>query len=266
MPVIPITDLDDPRLQVYRDLKGRPASRQGDFFVVEGSKTVARLLASDYETASVLVIQKRIAEWEPLIPADIPCLVVPDDLGSQLVGFNFHVGVVACGVRRPALRLEHLRLQAAERLTLVVCPSCDNPENLGAIIRISSGFGVDAILLGSSCCDPFSRRVLRVSMGTALRMPLIESRNLARDLDLLRNNWGVELAATILSPTAEPLHTATRPPRLALLFGNEDAGLEPEWLAYCQRQLTIPMAPGTDSLNVAIASAIFLHHFTRYTT
>lgn len=255
-----LNSLDDARLQVYRDLKGRPVSRQGDFFVVEGSKTVARLLESSYETVSVLLIENRVDEWLHRIPADVPCYVVSLELGSQLVGFNFHVGVVACGRRRPGLRLDHILQNLTPRLTLVVCPNCDNPENLGAIIRIASGFGVDAILLGQSCCDPFSRRVLRVSMGTALRMTLIECRHLERDLRRLRDETDIELVATVLDAAAEPLRDAKRGPRLALLFGNEDSGLGPEWRALCHREVTIPMHPETDSLNVAVAAGIFLHH------
>ncbi|MBC7816284.1 MAG: hypothetical protein IAG10_05270, partial [Planctomycetaceae bacterium] len=60
---------------------------------------------------------------------------------------------------------------------------------------------------------------------------------------------------------AEPLGRADRPARLALLFGNEANGLGPEWLELCDRRLTIPMQ-AADSLNVAVAAGIFLHHFT----
>lgn len=263
MPRIDVHDLADPRVQVYRELKGRPVQRQGDFFIVEGTKTVARLLASEYETASVLLTEKRAEEWAPRVPEHVPCYILPHELGSQLVGFNFHVGVVACGRRKPSPTLDEALRHDADSLTLVICPKCDNPENLGAIIRIASGFGVDAILLGKECCDPFSRRVMRVSMGAALRMTLIDCRDLARDLARLRSEWQVELAATVLDETATPLSGSARLPRLGLLFGNEDTGLEDHWLQFCDRKLTIPMHPGTDSLNVAVAAGIFLHHFRR---
>ncbi len=262
MPRIYVHDLDDPRVQAYRELKGRTVQRQGDFFIVEGTKTVTRLLASEYETASVLLTEKREAEWAPQVPDDVPCYILPHALGSQLVGFNFHVGVVACGCRRPSPTLDAALPRDTAALTLVICPKCDNPENLGAIIRIASGFGVDAMLLGKECCDPFSRRVMRVSMGAALRMTLIDCRDLARDLQRLREEWRVELAATVLDPAAQPLRQASRPARVGLLFGNEDTGLEDHWLQWCDRRLTIPMHPGTDSLNVAVAAGIFLHHFT----
>lgn len=260
---IPIADLADPRVQPYRNLKASNLMRHGEYFIAEGTRVVDRLLQSDFETASVLLSEKREAEWLPRVAEEIPAYIVPEDVGAQLVGFNFHVGVVACGKRRPSPRLEDVLSTSAERLTIVVCPNCDNPENLGAIIRISRGFGVDLVLLGSSCCDPFSRRVLRVSMGTAFRQPVIESPDLHSDLARLKTDWGFEFAATVLAANAQPLSKSSRSNRFGLLFGNEAQGLSRDWIAACDRSITIPMSADADSLNVAVAAGIFLHHFTR---
>jgi tRNA G18 (ribose-2'-O)-methylase SpoU len=235
--------------------------RRGEYFIAEGSKVVDRLLKSDFETVSVLLSEKRVAEWLPKIPDEIPVYVVRQELGAQLVGFNFHVGVVACGNRRQSPRLIDVLPADAARLTIVVCPNCDNPENLGAILRISRGFGVDAVLLGVGCCDPYSRRVLRVSMGTAFRQTIVESSDLEGDLKRLKRDWGVHLIATVLDRTAPPLKSATRPERLGLVFGNESAGLDPRWISLCDERVTIPMSSTADSLNVAVAAGIFLHHF-----
>jgi len=260
---IPIADLADPRVQPYRDLKASNLMRHGELFIAEGTKVVDRLLHSDFETASVLLSEKREAEWLPRIPAHIPVYIVPEAAGTQLVGFHFHVGVVACGKRRPSPFLDDVLPQSAKRLTVVVCPNCDNPENLGAIIRISRGFGIDLILLGSGCCDPFSRRVLRVSMGTAFRQPIIESRDLLTDLARLKAEWDFRFAATVLDPAAVPLGNARRSDRFGILLGNEASGLSPESIAACDQIVTVPMSAEADSLNVAVAAGIFLHHFTR---
>lgn len=262
MPRISIESLDDPRVQMYRHLKSSNLLRDGRLFIAEGTRLVERLLASDYQTESVLIAARREDEWASRIPPEVPLYVIPQDVGEQLTGFNFHVGVLACGVRRPSPRLEDVLSRNANSLTVVVCPNCDNPENLGAIIRIGSAFGIDALLLGRSCCDPFSRRVLRVSMGTAFRLPIIESTNLEADTLRLRDDWGIELIATVLDDSADRLSQAIPNPKVALLFGNEADGLDAHWQSLCNRRLTIPMKRGTDSLNVAIASGIFLHYFT----
>jgi tRNA G18 (ribose-2'-O)-methylase SpoU len=265
MPIVQIDSIDDPRVEPYRNLKMKNLQRGGKFFIAEGKKVVERLLDSRFQTASVFISEKRLKEWSAKVPPDVPLYVASQDVLSELVGFNFHVGVVGCGVRNPCYSIEAVLNPAPSQLTVVACPNCDNPENLGAIARIGAAFGVDALLLGSGCCDPFGRRVIRVSMGTAFKIPIIESVNLYEDLIRLKTAGGFELAATVLEADAERLEQANRGPRFCLLMGNEDTGLDDKWTRICDRRLTIPMCRDIDSLNVAVATGIILHHFTRPT-
>jgi tRNA G18 (ribose-2'-O)-methylase SpoU len=69
------------------------------------------------------------------------------------------------------------------------------------------------------------------------------------------------LFATVLGDHAEPLGQVHPGPRNVLVFGNESDGLSRDWIEFCDRQITIPMRGGTDSLNVAVAAGIVLHHF-----
>lgn len=263
MPLIPIDSIDDPRVEPYRNLKMKNLQRGGQFFIAEGKKVVERLLASDFQTASVFISERRVTEWQEKVPSDIPLYFADQGVMNQLVGFDFHVGVVGCGVRLQRQSLDQYLPKDARRLTIVACPNCDNPENLGAIVRISAAFGIDALLLGSGCCDPYARRVIRVSMGTAFKLPIIESRDLASDLVRLKREWQCELAATVLQDDAERLESAGRSSRFCILMGNEDTGLADSWTSLCDRRLTIPMCRDTDSLNVAVTAGIVLHHFTR---
>ena len=95
------------------------------------------------------------------------------------MGFPFHRGVLACGQRGALASDRGDRRSGGESLFLVICPKLSDPENLGAIARIGDVFGIDGILAGSECPDPFSRRVLRVSMGSILRVPVVVSQQLA---------------------------------------------------------------------------------------
>jgi tRNA G18 (ribose-2'-O)-methylase SpoU len=255
-----LDSVSDPRLVPYRDLKRSNLTRWSGRFIAEGEKLVRRLLASRFALDSVLVAERFLDEFEPLVPPEVLLLVVPDGLVPEIVGFNFHRGVLACGRRLPRRTLDET-VSNQGRLTLVICPDVQDPENLGGILRASAAFGADAVVLGERCGDPFSRRVLRVSMGTAFQVPIVESQDLAADLDRLRDQFGVELAATVLADDAERLSDTGRPQRLGLLFGSEGHGLDPEWVARCPRRITVPMAGGTDSLNVAMAVAVCLYHF-----
>jgi tRNA G18 (ribose-2'-O)-methylase SpoU len=175
MPISSIESLDDERLAPYRSLKATNATRWSRRFVAEGEKLVRRLLASDFAVHSLLLAERYASSFAQLAPAELDLLVVPDDWVEDIVGFNFHRGVLACAERKAPPSLPTFCRSKPGRLTLVVCPDVQDPENLGAILRIASVFGVDAVALGSQCADPFSRRVLRVSMGTAFDLPIVEA-------------------------------------------------------------------------------------------
>jgi tRNA G18 (ribose-2'-O)-methylase SpoU len=260
--LIELRSLDDRRLDPYRNLKQSNLTRWSGLFIAEGEKLTRRLLASEFETASVLLGRGYVEKFAPLVGPETPVFVVPDDDVEKIVGFNFHRGVLACARRRPGRSLDEVASRE-EAATIVVCPDVQDPENMGAILRIGAALGVTALMLGRRCADPFSRRVLRVSMGAALRLPLIESVDLAADLRRLQSEFDYKLVATVLDDDAQPLERIACGRQTALLFGSEGHGLERSLIDLCDRKVTIPMQAGTDSLNVAVAAGIILHHYLR---
>jgi len=259
-----IESLDDPRVAAYRDLPERTL-RGESVFVTEGRLVTRRLLRSGYPTESVFVAQRFAAEFEREVGGDAPLYVARESLLRQVVGFNFHLGVLGAGRRRPTLALEELmsREPVEAELSLVICPEVAKPENLGLIFRSAAGLGIDGIVLGRGRCDPFSRRMLRVSMGAVLQMPFVGSEDLLADLKRLKDRWRVELLAAVLDARAERLADVRWPERAGILFGSEYDGLRQAWLALCNRQVTIPMAPGVDSLNLGVAAGIFMYEMKR---
>jgi tRNA G18 (ribose-2'-O)-methylase SpoU len=258
-----INELDDPRIAVYRSLKATNATRSLDQFVVEGDKLVDRLLKSRYPVVSILATDRFAERRGHQLPAEVPLLVVPFDRVHELVGFPFHRGVLACGRRLPWPSACELIREAGPRIILAICPKLSNPENLGAIARIGDVLGIDAILAGPTCPEPLSRRVLRVSMGSALALPILVDNHIEETVDRLTSELGLETWAAVAEGPAEPFDRRPRPPRLGLVLGDEDEGVDPSWLARCARAITIPMRPGAGSLNVAVAAGILLHHLTR---
>jgi tRNA G18 (ribose-2'-O)-methylase SpoU len=259
----PIASLDDPRVAAYRNLKDKVLDREGRRFIAEGENVVRRLLASDFPVESVFCADTRAAAVAEAMPAGVPLYVGTADLMGRVVGFDFHTGVVACGRRKPPLSLDDVLPRDKPDLLVVVCGDVANAENLGSLIRLSAGFGADAMLLGERCHDPFWRQCVRVSMGTVFKLPIVRSLDLPADLRRLQVEWGVEVAATVLDAAAEPIATTRRLGKFAIAFGNEAHGLTAEQVAACDRRVTIPMGLGTDSLNVAVAAGIFLYHFTQ---
>ena len=262
MPRIPIDDLDDPRLSIYRHLKPTNGTRSADAFVVEGPTLVERLLLGPFRTESVVASDRFADRFEPRVPLDVPMYVISHDRVGELVGFHFHRGVLGSGSRTPRPWPDLATTLAASdpRSPVVICPSLDKPDNLGTILRVADAFGVAAVLVGGSCPDELSRRVIRVSMGSAFRVPVYVEPDLRPVAAWLRSALGFELVATVSAGEATPIDRAPRPGRVGLILGHEMHGLDAEWLGMADRRLTIAMRPGTDSLNVGVAAGILLHH------
>lgn len=259
--LVPVHSLDDPRLALFRDLNERNLTRHSGHFIAEGEKVVQRLLASNFGVASILAEPAYADQYAAAAPPDVPVYVASRELLQQTVGFRFHRGIVAAGRRQPVTSVRQLAASLGEsRATVVVCPDVQDPTNLGSIIRTAAAFGCAAIVLGRACADPFSRRVLRVSMGAALELPVVESADLMDDLQTLQNAR-FEAVAAVIDPSAEALAQARRGNRLALLLGSEGHGLSDDWLQWASRRVSIPMRRGIDSLNVAVAAAVLLYHF-----
>jgi tRNA G18 (ribose-2'-O)-methylase SpoU len=257
---IPIADPDDPRIQVYRHLKTTNLTRWSGRFIAEGKLVVQRLFDSEFAVESVLVSDVREEELRGSVPDEVPVYVVPLAQARELVGYRFHSGVLACGIRPPSIPLPEL-LAPQGNLLLVALNRLTDPENLGMIIRIAAAFGADAVLLERGCADPFSRRALRTSMGAAFTMPIYESAALLSELREYREATGLQLVAAVLA-AAVPLAELPRAERLCVAFGNEKDGLSPAWMNAADERCSIPMSPGVDSLNVSVAAGIFLYHFT----
>jgi len=263
--IVTVSDLDDPRVADYVALndpaRRRRVERDGGFFVVEGPVALERLLDDGTWTVRSLLVLPRVAErLAPRLDGlDAPVLVADPVVLEGIVGFDLHRGALASVDRRPAAPLDDLVRPGA---LIVVCEALNDHENLGALYRNAAAFGASGIALDPTSADPFYRRSVRVSMGHVLDVPTAQVSALPAGLDDLRTR-GVEVLALTPRTDAVPLQdlSHTGRPR-ALLVGAEGPGLTDATVAAADVAVRIPLAPGVDSLNVATATAIALHHLT----
>jgi tRNA G18 (ribose-2'-O)-methylase SpoU len=252
--VEPVVDPADPRLGDYRHLKDRDLSAEGGRFVAESERVVRRLLESDLEVHSVLATPTRLATLaDALAHVACPVYSASQPVLDAIAGFHVHRGCLAIG-QRPA----HAAIPAAAR-TVVVLEDLVSADNLGACARNAAAFGADALVLSPRCADPFYRKAIRVAIGAVFQLPVVRLPDWPGGLAALKQ-VGFTLLGAVLDRQAGPLAAARRPPKVALLLGSEGPGLSAAARAACDHLVTIPMAPGADSLNVATAGAIALYH------
>jgi tRNA G18 (ribose-2'-O)-methylase SpoU len=257
---IRIESLDNPQLDIFRNLKAGNAVRDARLFIAEGPTVVDRVLRSDFQVQSILISDRKWSAFESRLRPDVTVFRLANDLADQLVGFSFHCGVLASVVRKSTPLISAWMPSVGPSL-IIAGDRITDPENVGALVRIASAFGAAAVVLGKGSADPFSRRVLRVSMGNVLYMPIIETEDLGDYLSTLQHEHQCSVCSTVLQKDATPLASFQFPKRTVLVFGNEYDGISPQHQAIAATHLTIPMLNGTDSLNVAVSAGIFAHQY-----
>jgi tRNA G18 (ribose-2'-O)-methylase SpoU len=283
-PLVVVDDFDDVRLAEYRELNDPAYRRRVEaelgIVVVEGRVAVRQLLAADLDVRSLLVDDHQVTLADDLVAAvrgrGASVFVVPRDRMSALVGFRLHRGVVAVAGRPPDADAGTVLARAALAPSVgggpplvVVLEGLNDPENIGGVFRNAAAFGAGAVLLDPTCGDPLYRRAVRVSVGHALHLPFARLEPWPDGLGLVRSA-GFAVCALAPHPTGRPggpermtlRRVADRCVPTALLLGAEGPGLSSAALGSVDTVVTIPMADGVDSLNVATATAVALERLS----
>jgi tRNA G18 (ribose-2'-O)-methylase SpoU len=282
MPIHHISDLNDPRVAIFRDVTDPELMRKHGLFVAEGRLVVKRLLETRrFRIEAVLLTETVLSALRELIDERLECrnavdvfdtfdtlqvFVTPPGSMELVAGFNFHRGCLALAARPFPPTFDDLALDEPGPRIVLGLRSLANADNVGSIFRNAAAFGVHAVVLDTRSCDPLYRKATRTSMGATLAVPFTITEWSAA-LDVLRRA-GYQLVALTpaadaidIADAAEALELAGR--RIALLIGSEGAGLDDETLAHADFRVSIKMASGVDSLNVATATGIALHRLAR---
>jgi tRNA G18 (ribose-2'-O)-methylase SpoU len=264
MDPIRIAHADDSRIDEFRSIRERDlVGRQGRF-IAEGT-VVLRMLAAahgrqrEFAAEKILVLENRlagIADILAVFPEDVPVYVADSAVLDGIVGFHLHRGILAVGRRVREPNAAELLAALPENALVAAAIGISNHDNVGSIFRNAAAFGVDAILLDETCCDPLYRKALRVSVGSVLHVPYARGGGVT---DLVSALDEKDFAIWGLSPSGRTdIRNVSASARMALLTGSEGHGLPPALMEKIQTA-GIPQVPGLDSLNAATATGIALY-------
>lgn len=260
MNVIEITDISQPELATYRSLT-TPGKQGGDCIIAESPKVIDRALDAGFEPLSLLCERKHIngnASDIVVRIGDIPIYTGTREMLASLTGYELTKGVL-CEMRRPELPTETEILRDASRVCVIydVCEA----TNVGVIFRTAAALGYDGVIVSAGSCSPFSRRAIRVSMGTVFQIPWTFSETVIPTL----KQHGFQSVSMTLTPDSVFLQDFPVDPetKYAVLLGSEGYGLPSDIIGISDHVVKIPMFHGVDSLNVGAASAIALWHLRK---
>ena len=198
----------------------------------------------------------------------VPVEEVPARTFAQLVDTDTPQGILAV--------IEPRRWSAADLAlrpdgVALVIDGVQDPGNVGTLIRTAHALGAAGTVLLRGSADPTSPKALRAAMGATFRHPVVSLDDTAFIA------WTKKHGVTLWASAADglPLHRALNGGRgerlregeggnpIAVIVGNEGAGIRPHLNAVAARRVAIPLTQGAESLNVAVAAGILLYEVTR---
>lgn len=228
--------------------------------LLDGAHLLAEALDAGIEVTDVAMAQNAAARPElAALRRRVPqTVLVTDAVIAAMSPARSPSGVVALA-RRPAG--SEAAVFAGATPLVVVAVDVQDPGNLGALLRSAEAGGATGVIATTSGADPFGWKALRGAMGSAFRLPVARVGDGASAVALARTH-GLRLAAAV-GRGGTPMSQADLTGPLALLVGGEGGGLTASLVQAADLQVTIPMTPPVESLNVSVAAALLVFEARR---
>lgn len=253
-----LTSLQNPLVKQLRKLHQAKDRREQQVFLLEGTHLLEAACLANRAIATVCYTE----DWQANHPHLVEQIhqramrveLVSQDVLKAIATTIQPDGVVATLERAstPSPTFQNLGL---------ILETIQDPGNLGTMIRTVAAVGADGLLLSAGSVDLDHPKVLRASAGQWFQVPMAASEDLAVEIKSYQQQ-GMQVIATLPTATQSYWEVDLRQPTL-LLMGNEGAGLSPELASLADFAVSIPLHPGVESLNVAIAAALILYEAKR---
>jgi TrmH family RNA methyltransferase len=227
---------------------------------VEGWHLVEEAIRSGLRISTVFFnesARERATKLLLQLPRHTETLIIPDEIFASAVPTSTPQGVAALVQVKRHSFAEILRVQPA---LLVIAAGLQDPGNLGTISRSAEAFGATGLIVTENTVSEWNWKAVRASAGSLLRLPLIKT-STATVVSELKAHGIALLATSSHKGTSISQADLARP--LALMIGNEGAGLPKELLGQADEVMAIPHSVKVESLNAGIAASVVLYEAGR---
>lgn len=217
-------------------------------FLIEGLHLVEEARKSAYHIDTLLFREDMVI---PNWARDYQYEVLAEQQFTEIVHTASPQGIAAI--------VEMTQIDVTENGRILVIDAVQDPGNLGTLIRTSVAFGFKQIILGQGTVDVYNDKVIRSTQGALFKVS-ISSENLVNTVAKLKNT-GYQVLASGLSDKAKAIESVETADKIALMVGNEGAGISPTLLDMADEKIIIPITSNVESLNVAVAGGIMMYYF-----
>ncbi|MBP2646882.1 MAG: tRNA/rRNA methyltransferase (SpoU) [Gemmatimonadetes bacterium] len=247
---------------LIRDLKRRRGRERRGLALAEGVRLVEEALAARVPVRGAVVspaleaTRRGEALERALVAAGVKVEHVDDRALAGLADTEHPQGIVAV-VEPRDWSLDDIVL--GPRAAVLVLDAVQDPGNVGTMLRTALALGAAGVVALPGTADLRNPKVIRGSMGACFRLP-----GVATDAEALAAWAGAQRAEVwITDAAAGAVPRAPRTAAILLVVGNEGAGVGELMAARASHRVGIPLAPGAESLNVAVAAGILLYEVLR---
>lgn len=241
-----ITSIKNEKVKTWKKLHKRKGRNNAQAFLIEGLHLVEEAWKNEEKILEIIVDESiDVPEWAK----DYPNEAVSKQVFQEISQTETPQGIAAV--------IAMSEKQQATGNNILLIDSVQDPGNLGTIIRTADAAGIDAIVLGEGTVDLYNDKVIRSTQGSLFQIPIYEA-NLTVEIPKLKE-MGFKIWATALED-AKRYHDLPIPEKVALILGNEGAGVNTDFIEAADERVTIPIYGKAESLNVAIAAGILMYY------
>lgn len=238
-----ITSKDNARIKNLRKLHKKKERSKTGMFLIDGEHLVEEAAGSGQKIHHIIAEEDYTFTFDV---SDFEVIHVSAPVLKSLSQLETPQGVMAA--------VSYVRPEVSGKKVLVL-DDVQDPGNLGSLIRTADAFGFDRVVASPGTVDPFSDKVLRSAQGSTFHISVEVS-----DIKPVIEDFpGLSIGTSL--GDADYLEDIPEEDALLIVLGNEGRGVSGEVLDLVDRKVKIHMPGRSESLNVAIAGGIFMHHF-----
>lgn len=251
-----ITSRDNPNVKRIAKLAKRGQARAEGVILLEGTRLCEDALASGQVVTEVIVSEEKVS-WAKEFTPDIEPLVLSSNIFSK-ISQTVNPQGVAIVIKEPDVQAD-IPVSADGKDIYVVLENTRDPGNLGTIIRMADAFGLSAVIVSPTTCDPFNDKVIRATMGSIWHIPVV--RKTMDECFSFFEKKGIDTLAMHLKGNELGAGDLKLP--CAYFIGNEGDGLTDVTTSRCSRLVKIPMKGKAESLNAAVAASVIGYELSK---
>ena len=235
-------------------------------FAIEGLRLCKDAVLSNVKIIALFYTEKAFSKYKEFIISTAKLcpksFVVSEEIMKKLCTTETPQGIMCLCKQCSQLSDFDLIKKDNKILKIIILENIQDPSNLGTILRTAEALGVSEVILSDNCCDIYSSKVLRGSMGAIFRLSLFFSKSITETIKYLKSN-NIKIYATVPSNSAAKINKIDFSNSCAVIMGNEGNGIQKETIKVCDEKVTIPMLGQAESLNVSIATGIIMWEMLR---